>query len=77
MPLIINALIGSLVGIIINYLADVLPISRKFSQPICLNCGRLFPLKEYLFSFKCSKCGNKTPLRVIIVLLLSIIRVSC
>jgi len=73
MPLIINALIGSLVGIIINYLADVLPISRNFSQPICLNCGRLFPLKEYLFSFKCSKCGNKTPLRVIIVLLLSII----
>lgn len=72
MSLIINVIIGALAGIIINYLADVLPISRRFSQPICLNCGKLFSLKEYLFSFKCAKCGNKTPVRVIIVLILSI-----
>lgn len=73
MSLVMNVIIGALAGIIINYLADVLPISRKFTQPICLNCGRLFSLKEYLFSFKCAKCGNRTPARVIIVLILSIV----
>lgn len=70
--LIIKAIVGALVGILINYLADVLPISRRFSQPICLECGKPFDLHEYLISFKCSKCGNKTPMRVIIVLLLAI-----
>ena len=71
MSLITNVIIGALAGILINYLADVLPISRRFTQPLCLNCGKLFSLREYLFSFRCSKCGNKTPARVIIVLLLS------
>jgi len=72
MSLITNVIIGALAGILINYLADVLPISRRFTQPLCLNCGKLFSLREYLFSFRCSKCGNRTPARVIIVLLLSI-----
>lgn len=72
MSLIVNVIIGALAGIIINYLADVLPISRRFTRPICLNCGKLFSFKEYLFSFKCAKCGNKTPARVILVLFFSI-----
>lgn len=72
MSLIMNTVLGALVGIIINYLADVLPISRRFSRPICLNCGKPFPLRDYLISFKCKSCGNKTPARVILVLLFSI-----
>lgn len=72
MPFIINVVVGALIGLLINYLADVLPITRKFSRPICLNCGKPFTFREYLFSFKCSKCGNKTSIRVIVVLLLSI-----
>lgn len=73
MAFIDNVLIGALVGILINYLADVLPITRKLSKPICLNCGKVFSLREYLFSFKCPKCKRKTPARVIIVLTLSMI----
>jgi leader peptidase (prepilin peptidase)/N-methyltransferase len=73
MALIANVIIGALIGVLINYLADVLPITRKFSQPLCLDCGRLFTLREYLFSFKCPKCKRKTPARVIIVLILTII----
>jgi len=73
MDLIVNVIVGALVGIIINYLADVLPITRRLTRPICLNCGKPFTLREYLISFKCSKCGNKTPARVIIVLSLSIL----
>lgn len=73
MALIDNVIIGALIGVLINYLADVLPITRKFSQPLCLNCGKLFTLREYLFSFKCPKCKRKTPARVIVVLILAIL----
>ena len=73
MELVINVIVGALVGILINYLADVLPITRRFSRPICLNCGKTFTWREYLISFKCSKCGNRTPARVIVVLVLSIV----
>jgi leader peptidase (prepilin peptidase)/N-methyltransferase len=73
MALIDNVIFGALVGIITNYLADVLPITRNFSQPLCLNCGKMFTLREYLFSFRCPKCKRKTPARVIIVLILSIL----
>jgi prepilin signal peptidase PulO-like enzyme (type II secretory pathway) len=73
MALIDNVIFGALVGILTNYLADVLPITRNFSQPLCLNCGKMFTLREYLFSFRCPKCKRKTPARVIIVLILSIL----
>lgn len=71
--LLIAVLMGGLIGILVNYLADVLPISRRLSRPICLGCGKPFSLREYLFSFKCSKCGNRTALRVMLVLLISIL----
>lgn len=73
MSLIINAVIGGFVSIVINYLADVLPISRRFSRPICLNCGKPFTFREYMISFRCGRCMHKTPIRVIIVTVLSII----
>lgn len=73
MLLILNAVIGALVGVLINYLADVLPISRRFSRPLCLNCGKIYSIKDYLFSFRCSKCGNKTSPRVIIVFVMTIL----
>lgn len=71
--LIIKAVIGSIAGVLINYLADVLPISRRITQPTCLNCGTLFNLRDYLFAFKCKKCGNRTSTRVIIVTSFAII----
>lgn len=75
MSLIINVIVGAVIGILINYLADVLPITRRFSRPICTNCGRLFSAKDYLISFKCSNCQHKTSARTIIVLIVSMI--SC
>lgn len=73
MSLLFNVIGGALAAVLINYLADVLPISRKLTRPICLNCGKPFTLKEYLFSFRCSKCKNKTSLRVILVSVFSIL----
>ena len=71
----INAIVGAVAAVIINYLSDVLPITRRLYRPICLNCGKRYSFKEYLFSFKCSKCGNKTSIRVILVTILTIL--SC
>lgn len=73
MPLVINAIVGAFAAIFINYLADVLPISRRFSRPLCLNCGNPYSLKEYLFSFRCSKCKSRTSLRVILVTVFTIL----
>lgn len=46
---------GWFAGLIVNYLADVLPIIRRLSQPACLQCNAPFTLKDYLF-FR--PCGN-------------------
>ena len=73
MTLIVNAIVGAVAAVMINYLADVLPVSRRLTRPICQNCGKLFTLREYLFSFRCSKCKNKTSLRVILVTTFSIL----
>jgi hypothetical protein len=65
-------LLGWLAGIIINYLADVLPYTRRFSRPACLSCTQGFSWGEYLSMRACSACGHRRPLRVWVVLGLSI-----
>jgi len=50
--------LGAVAGIIINYLADVLPYTRRFSAQICLECGHRFSLREALFSFRCPECRS-------------------
>ncbi len=73
MALFVNAVIGGIASILINYLADVLPISRKLTRPICLNCANPFTLREYLFSFRCSKCKSRTSMSVVWVSIFSIL----
>lgn len=71
--LIIYALVGGIVGVLINYLSDVLPQTRRFSQPVCPHCSKPFSLRGYLISFKCPNCDHKPRTRIIIVLITSII----
>ncbi len=73
MSLILNIFIGLLVGVVINYFADVLPLSKGLILPICPNCEQTFSLADYLISFSCSKCGKRKPIRWIVVIILSII----
>jgi len=76
MNLFINVLVGAIAGVLINYFADVLPIRRRFTRPICLNCGKPYIWRDYFFAFRCKNCGQKTSVRVILVILLSM-AVSC
>lgn len=71
--LIIYALVGGIVGVLINYLSDVLPQTRRFSQPVCPHCSKPFSLRGYLISFKCPNCDQKPRIRNFLVLITSII----
>lgn len=56
--LIVPVIFGWLAGWLVNYLADVLPVTRRFSQPSCAQCDAPFALKEY-FLFR--SCQNGHP----------------
>ena len=69
MLLILNVIVGGLVGILINYLSDVLPISRRFTRPVCPSCSQAFSFRDYLSFKNCPNCGNKRSKRSFIVLI--------
>lgn len=51
--LIIPFMAGWLAGMMVNYLADVLPITRRLTQPTCLQCNAPIRWKDYLFFQPC------------------------
>ena len=69
MPIILAiVLVGLVVGAIVNYLADVLPIKRLLVVPICLNCETQQSLINYLiWPRKCEVCGQRRNLRTYVV----------
>lgn len=56
--LIIPIIFGWLAGLLVNYISDVLPITRKFSQPVCPQCGIVYMWKDY---FLLRACPNEHP----------------
>ncbi len=69
----IAALLGLFSGFLINYLADILPVRRRLSQPVCLNCGQIQPLGNYLFwPRRCGNCHQRRTSRTWVVEALSI-----
>ena len=73
MNLILFIVIGALVGLLLNYLADVLPETRRLSMPTCRMCRKTHTLKSYLFSFNCPECKAKPGVRYWITLLLGMV----
>lgn len=50
--------LGLLAGWLVNYLADVLPITRRFTQPTCPQCEAGFSAVDYLLLRACRSCGK-------------------
>jgi prepilin signal peptidase PulO-like enzyme (type II secretory pathway) len=73
MSLIIIVIVGGIIGILINYFSDVLPVTRRFSRPLCRVCNQPYSLKDYLVSFRCASCGNRTIARFLIILISAIV----
>jgi leader peptidase (prepilin peptidase) / N-methyltransferase len=65
--IIIPLLLGWVSGWLLNYLADVLPVTRKFSQPTCPKCQAKYSWGDYLLFRNCSSCGNRRSLRTLIL----------
>jgi len=72
-PILLSAFLGLVIGTLINYLADVLPATRRFSQPVCPECSQPIPLRATLLSSPCPQCGHKRPIRHWLVLIFSVI----
>ena len=64
---------GLAVGLITNYLADVLPRSRRLTAPVCLNCGNPRTITEFIQGADCKSCGKIHKTRFWIVLAVSLI----
>ncbi len=69
--LIVPLLLGWLAGLFINYAADVLPFTRRFSQPVCTQCGTPYSWADYLTLRACRSCGEYRSLRTWLVQILT------
>jgi len=64
--LIVSIIFGWLAGWLVNYFADVLPVTRRFSHPTCPECNAPFAWQEYLFFRPCQN-GHARKIRLWIV----------
>jgi leader peptidase (prepilin peptidase) / N-methyltransferase len=71
--LIIPVILGLFAGYLVNYISDVLPFTRRFSQPACPNCGQTIEWKDYLLLRVCRSCGQKRKARTFSVILVLIV----
>ena len=69
--LLLAVILGWIGSLIVNYLSDVLPVTRKFSRPDCMNCQSGLDMDFYLLFKPCKNCGSKPSARHWIVLILA------
>jgi leader peptidase (prepilin peptidase)/N-methyltransferase len=63
-------------GALVNYLGDVLPITRRFTSPVCSQCGRPFLALDFLLLRPCRQCGAQRKRRAWIVQVLAVLAVA-
>ena len=68
--LFIPLVLGLAAGYLVNYISDVLPFTRRLSQPTCPKCSGTFAWKDYLLLRDCRSCGHKHSARTYLVLLI-------
>jgi leader peptidase (prepilin peptidase)/N-methyltransferase len=69
--LLIPIVLGWIAGLFINYVSDVLPLTRRFSQPVCEHCRNPFAWRDYLLLRPCRNCGTARSLRTWLVQILT------
>ena len=61
--LLIPVALAWLGGLLVNYLSDTLPRTRRFSPPVCHNCESRIAWLDYLTLRRCQNCGIVRSLR--------------
>lgn len=70
---ILLVLLGYILGMLLNLLADTLPLRRNiFQHPICPKCGQTFDYSNYILLRHCLECNQKPSNRRYFVVLFSI-----
>lgn len=59
--LMVSILFGWLAGWLVNYLSDVLPFTRRFSQPTCPQCNAPYSWRDYLLFQACQNGHPRKP----------------
>ena len=67
---IINLILGWVGAVLINYMADVLPLYRNLVRPSCPDCGGSQSWRFFFFLSPCQSCGKKPGQRHKIVLVM-------
>ncbi len=65
--ILVPVILGWLAALLVNYLSDVLPATRRLSQPACPHCNAEAAWGDYLFFKKCQACGKFWRVRAIVV----------
>lgn len=65
-------ILGWLAGYFVNYAADILPFTRRFSQPACSHCHTSFSWVDFLTFRRCNNCGIARSPRTWLVQLLAV-----
>jgi leader peptidase (prepilin peptidase)/N-methyltransferase len=70
--IIVPILLGILAGLVVNYLADVIPFTLRLSRPVCTNpeCRKLFGWADYVLLQRCKHCSKPRGWRTFAILLL-------
>jgi leader peptidase (prepilin peptidase)/N-methyltransferase len=73
--ILIPIILGVIAALVVNYLADVLPVTLRLSKPSCLNpdCQTPYQWSDYLTLRKCPACSKPRSTRTYFIFLLCII----
>ena len=71
----VTIILGWLAGVLLNYLADVLPQTRSFSSATCPSCGTKRTVLDFLLMRSCRSCQTGRSRRAWIVQLAALIAV--
>jgi leader peptidase (prepilin peptidase) / N-methyltransferase len=65
--------LGWLIGAFVNYIADVLPVTRGFTPTLCHACQAPIRAIDYLLMRRCRACGKPRRVRAWLVQILSVV----
>jgi len=71
--ILIAVVFGYFSALLINYIADVLPVKRKLTWPECKSCQEPIHWVDYILNTPCKACHKKRSFRTICVYLIYIL----